>query len=106
MPNHMHLLIRPLKPVPVITRWLKGSTARTANQILGRTGRAFWQDESYDRWVRGNDEFQKIVRYIEWNPVSAGLVDSIEEWPWSSAALTGESACPTGSRSRGTATPS
>ena len=95
MPNHVHLLIRPLKPVPVIMRWLKGSTARKANRMLGRTGRPFWQDESYDRWVRSNDEFQKVVRYIEWNPVSAGLVDSIEEWPWSSAALAGESACPT-----------
>jgi hypothetical protein len=25
-------------------RWLKGSTARRANQILGRTGQPFWQD--------------------------------------------------------------
>jgi hypothetical protein len=44
--------------------------------------------------VRGNDEFRKIVRHIEWNPVSAGLADFMEEWPWSRAALAGESACP------------
>ena len=47
MPNHVHLLILPLVPVPVLMRWLKGSTARAANQLLGRTGQAFWQDESF-----------------------------------------------------------
>ena len=62
-------------------------TARQANVILGRTGQPFWQDESYDRWVRGPSELEKIVRYIERNPVSAGLVDSIENWRWSSAYL-------------------
>src|SRR5437867_1766149 len=31
---------------------LKGSTAREANLILGRTGETFWQAESYDHWLR------------------------------------------------------
>jgi len=38
MPNHVHLLILPKIPIPEITHWLKGSTARRANQLLGRTG--------------------------------------------------------------------
>ena len=33
MANHVHLLIRPFQPVPLIMRWLKGSTARKANQL-------------------------------------------------------------------------
>ncbi len=69
MPNHVHLLILPKEPLPVITRWLKGSTARQANQLLGRTGQPFWQDESFDRWVRNDSEFDRIARYIEENPV-------------------------------------
>lgn len=76
-------------------RWLKGSIARKANQILQRTGQPFWQDESYDHWVRDGGEFAKIVKYIEYNPVAAGLTDRIEEWPWSSAHWAGETACPT-----------
>ena len=94
MPNHVHVLFRPFQPVPRIMRWLKGSTARKANQVLGRTGERFWQDESYDHWVRNDREFVKIVRYIEWNPVAAGLVRSVEEWPWTSG-LAGGTACPT-----------
>lgn len=83
MPNHVHLLILPKIAAPKIMRWLKGSTARTANQLLGRTGLPFWQDESYDHWVRGPKEFGGIIGYIEENPVSAGLVD----WRWSSAVV-------------------
>jgi len=71
MPNHVHLLTLPEVPVPVITRWLKGSTARRANQLLGRTGQPFWQDESYDHWVRNRKELDRIIGYIEENPVSA-----------------------------------
>jgi putative transposase len=85
MPNHAHLLILPKVPVPVIMRWLKGSTARRANQLLGRTGQRFWQDESFDHWVRHNTELDRIVQYIEENPVTAGLAPSAELWPWSSA---------------------
>jgi putative transposase len=85
MPNHVHLLILPKEPLAIITRWLKGSTARQANQLLGRTGQPFWQEESFDRWVRNDREFERIARYIEENPVSAGLVSAAALWPWSRA---------------------
>ncbi|HEY3455585.1 MAG TPA: transposase [Bryobacteraceae bacterium] len=100
MPNHVHLLLQPKVPLPAITRWLKGSTARRANQLLGRTGQAFWQDESFDHWIRDEREFNQVVRYIEYNPVSAGLVLSPSDWRWSSAWQAGESACPTITQSR------
>jgi hypothetical protein len=35
--------------------------------------------------VRGPEELAKIVRYIEENPVVAGLVSRGEDWRWSSA---------------------
>lgn len=96
MPNHVHLLILPLAPVPILMRWLKGSSARGANRILGRTGNPFWQDESYDHYLRGSIE--RTIAYIEGNPVSAGLVASADLWPWSSAGwakTAGGTACPT-----------
>jgi putative DNA methylase len=95
MPNHVHVLLRPTTSLPVITRWLKGYTARQANLILGRTGEAFWQDESFDHCVRDEVELDRIVRYVESNPVSAGFAADPRAWPWSSARLAGGSACPT-----------
>ena len=53
--------------------------------FLGVTERRFPQDESYDHWVRSEQEFGRIRTYIEMNPVSAGLVRKAEEWPWTSA---------------------
>ena len=85
MVNHVHILIYPEAGITRITRTVKGYSARRANEILGRTGQRFWQDESYDHWVRGRDELEKIVHYIEWNPVTAGLVSRVEDWRWSSA---------------------
>jgi REP element-mobilizing transposase RayT len=84
MPNHVHLLVT---PNVVATRWLgpmKGFTGYRANRILGRHG-AFWQDESYDHLVTSQTEFRRIQRYIELNPVKAGLVGAAEEFRWSSA---------------------
>ena len=85
MPNHVHLLILAGVQVRVLMRWLKGSTARSANWILGRTGQRFWQDESYDHYLRRSNQVHRTVAYIEGNPVAAGLVFSAEHWPWSSA---------------------
>ena len=85
MPNHVHLPILPLVPIPALMRWLKGSTAGSANRILGRTGQPFWQDESYDHYLRSSSQIDRTAAYIEENPVSAGLVCSAELRPWSSA---------------------
>jgi REP-associated tyrosine transposase len=92
MPNHVHILIEPYVEAVSLLKGLKGTTARAANRILRRTGRPFWQNESFDHWVRGTAEFERIRLYIERNPVTAGLARRPEEWPWSSA-------------SRGTGTP-
>ena len=86
MSNHVHLLIEPLSPVSEITRQIKGATARAGNLILSRTGSSFWQDESFDHWIRNPDEWKRIRAYIERNPVTAGFVSNPKDWPWSSAS--------------------
>ena len=85
MPNHVHLLVTPLAEVSKVMQSLKRFTARAGNRILGLTGKAFWQDESYDRLVRNETEFQRIRNYIEMNPVKCGLAATPEEFLWSSA---------------------
>jgi REP element-mobilizing transposase RayT len=85
MPNHVHAILEPRTAMPAIMRWLKGRTSRVANHILGRTGTAFWQNESFDHWVRSGAELQGLIAYVESNPVKAGLVETKEQWRWSSA---------------------
>jgi putative transposase len=87
MANHVHLLITPRVPVARITKGIKGGSARRANSILGRVGARFWQEESFDHWIRNASERERIHSYIEHNPVVAGLVKSPADWPWSSATV-------------------
>jgi hypothetical protein len=63
----------------------KGYAAREGNKLLGLTRQTFWQTESFDDWPRDEDEFYRIVAYIENNPVKAGLARVAQDWPWSSA---------------------
>src|SRR5260370_15692782 len=85
MPNHVHLLIDPRTPAPKITQFVKGVSARRSNALLRRTGQPFWQDESFDRWVRSPKERGNIIRYIEFNPVRANLAPEPQLFRYSSA---------------------
>ncbi|MGB6684685.1 MAG: transposase [Candidatus Acidiferrum sp.] len=85
MANHIHVLLVPGIAAARITCGIKGVTSRNANRILARTGQPFWQDESFDHWARDSAEQERIRKYIESNPVKAGLVAKPEDWLWSSA---------------------
>lgn len=85
MSNHVHLLISPhVKPARLLQS-VKGYTAREANRILQRTGQPFWQSESFDHWIRDEQQFKRVRSYIETNPVCAGLVTHPDQYRWSSA---------------------
>jgi REP element-mobilizing transposase RayT len=93
MPNHVHLLVTSLVQLSAWVGPLKGFTGREAGKILGlRTGTPFWLDESYDHIVRNDEEARNIARYIERNPVKAGLADSPELFPYSSGTPGGSPA--------------
>ena len=73
LPNHVHLLLTPHVSLSKLLGSLKAASAKRANLLLRRTRQCFWQDQSYDHLVRSEEEFQRIQRYIENNPVAAGL---------------------------------
>jgi REP element-mobilizing transposase RayT len=79
MPNHVHVVFRllPGHTLAATMKALKGSTARKANVLLGRTG-PFWQREYYDRTPRNAEELRRAVAYTLDNPRQAGL----GQWPW------------------------
>ncbi len=90
MPNHVHVVMRPFRPLPEVMRWIKGSTARSANLVLERTGKPFWQYETYDHCIRNTDELNRIIQYVEQNPVRAGLSSVPAELAQSSGANAGQ----------------
>ena len=88
MPNHIHVMIEPFEGHTlgsIVHSW-KSYTALEANKCLGRKGK-FWQREYFDRFVRDEEHYVNSSSYIHENPVKAGLVDTPEEWKFSSARL-------------------
>jgi len=86
MPNHIHFLATPRQNIELsqIAHSVKSYTAHEANKLLKRTGQ-FWQHEPFDRYIRNRKHFVSVVRYIENNPVKAGLCSLPEDWRFSSA---------------------
>ena len=90
MPNHLHFLVNPYPGVELstIAHSIKSYTAHEANKLLGRTGR-FWQVEPFDRYIRNARHYASVVKYIENNPVKAGLCATAREWRFSSSFVEG-----------------
>lgn len=93
MPNHVHVLIQPLVDLALIVQGWKSFTARwvLARNLelnLGVPGKTLWMREYWDRYIRDENHYHRTVNYIHQNPVIAGLCDTMEAWPWSSASGT------------------
>ena len=83
MPDHVHLILRPEAGYSLsrIMKGIKGASARMLNQRQGATG-VVWQDESWDRILRDEDELHRTLEYLAGNPLRAGLCESPEDYPW------------------------
>lgn len=77
MPNHVHVVMRPLgiHQLETILKNMKGFVARQTNKILNREG-TFWEPESYDRIIRDEEHLYRVVQYIGRNARIAGLPES------------------------------
>ncbi len=82
MDTHYHLLIQPtLGCVSDGMRDLNGSFARAFNKRHERRGAVF--EARYREWtIRDEEHLTSSIQYIEWNPVIAGAVATVTEWPW------------------------
>ena len=86
MTNHIHLISIPTE-VPALSQTMRdtlGSYASYFNRKYGLTGR-LWQGRFYST-VLDETHYWAALRYVERNPVRAGMVRSAEEYRWSSAA--------------------
>jgi REP element-mobilizing transposase RayT len=88
MPNHVHLIMRPLQPttdpLEKILQSRKLRSSREINTALGESG-TLWQEESFDRIIRDEEHLYRCLQYIGDNPRRAGLSpDNSYRWVRSS----------------------
>jgi len=82
MPDHVHWLIQLRDQISLsrVLQSLKSVSAKQLNSHLGRSGR-FWQDGFHDHALRKEENVIAAARYIVANPVRAGLVSSVADYP-------------------------
>lgn len=82
MPDHFHLLMQLQRgSISKLVGRMKSLSARSV-------GRAIWQDGFHDHALRREEDVLGIARYILANPLRAGLVRHIGEYPhWDAAWL-------------------
>lgn len=86
MGNHVHLLLQGQAPgaIGLAMKSLGQQYVQAFNHRHGRSG-ALWQGRFKSSPVGDDHHLLTVVRYIELNPVRAGLATAAVEWPWSSA---------------------
>lgn len=82
MPDHLHWMFK-LKDKLALSQTvkrLKGRTAIHINQYLKRQG-SVWQKDYFEHQIRCEKDLLNQARYIIANPLRAGLVESVKEYP-------------------------
>ena len=82
MPDHFHWLIKLRHERADISRLVKGVKAKTTYYYRSRSGqKTIWQRGFYDQALRCEDQIVDVARYIVANPLRAGIVTRLQEYP-------------------------
>jgi len=90
MPDHLHLLVQLGRGACLsrVAQRVKSVTALEVGRISGPGG--IWQHGYHDRAIRAEESLRDVGRYVVFNPVRAGLVESVNEYPfWDAVWLSG-----------------
>jgi len=85
MSNHFHLLAKPTEGEDLSKwmQWLMTTHVRRYHRHYGTSGHV-WQGRFKSFIVKQDDHLLTAIRYVEGNPMRAGMVSSAREWSWSS----------------------
>ncbi len=84
MPDHMHWLLASGDKTSLSQTIanIKRRSAYRINEQSKTTGTPVWQPGFHDYALRHEDEIKNVARYIVANPLRAGLVEKIGDYPF------------------------
>jgi REP element-mobilizing transposase RayT len=81
IPDHLHWLVQLEQgSLAQLMQTVKSRSTLTINRALNRQG-AFWQSGYHDRALRDDEDVRPFGRYIVANPLRAGLVKKVGDYP-------------------------
>jgi putative transposase len=86
MPNHVHLLVSPQETASSLCQFMKALSARATRYRIRQERRSgtLWRSRYKSSLVQEDAYLLAFCRYIELNPVLAGITKLPEDYPWSS----------------------
>jgi putative transposase len=87
MPDHLHLLLQGMKADAALMPFIAMAKQRSGYLFSRRTGTRLWQESYFERTIRSNEDLAAVALYIHANPVRAGLVLRVADWPYSGGSL-------------------
>ncbi|MDE2309671.1 MAG: transposase, partial [Betaproteobacteria bacterium] len=83
MPDHAHWLIELSEHdvLSAVVNRIKSASARHANRVLERKG-VLWSAAFHDHALRAEDDLLDTARYVVANPLRAGLVKNLGDYPF------------------------
>ena len=89
MPDHLHLLLQG-RPGASVPDFVKEFKQRAGYDYRQAHGRQLWQKSYHDHILRGEEDVERVARYVIGNPVRAGLVRHAEDYPYSGSFVWGQ----------------
>jgi putative transposase len=85
MPNHFHFILEPLEKdnISFLMKFLGAKYVHYINRTYGRSG-TLWEGRFRCSLIDEESYFLSCLRYIETNPLRAGLTKSPDLYQWSS----------------------
>tara|TARA_R110002074_G_C12401303_1_gene654175 strand:- start:166 stop:861 length:696 start_codon:yes stop_codon:yes gene_type:complete len=86
MTNHIHIIAEPAEDAMSLSKLMKrvnGRQSAYVNKLEGRSG-SLWEGRYKASPIQKDEYLLACVRYVELNPIKAGMVKVLKNYPWSS----------------------
>ena len=87
MPDHLHLLAEGQAEDSDCLRFIARGKQYAGYHYKAKVGHPLWQRYGYEHTLRNDEAALSVARYILENPIRAGLVTRIEDYPYSGSSV-------------------
>ena len=82
MPDHLHLLVEGMSDASNALTFINRAKQYSGYYFKHAFGTKLWQRYGFEHTLRDDEAALSVARYILENPVRAGLVDRVQDYPF------------------------
>ena len=87
MPDHVHKVVKGTSPTADGRRYIRRAKQYAGYYFSKAYGEKPFRRYGHDRWLRQDGAVSGAIKYVIENPVKAGLVERIEDYPFTGSQV-------------------